>query len=152
MIKKGSRENDPNSGYFTLPGGKLESDEKGLNNPTGRIKSAAREVIEEAGIEIINPILKGVILFDNSERKFDNWKNPDNFTVYIYSAKKYKGKAKKSDEGIPYAVPLNKTPEVPSNPGDKKMYEWLNTGKRFFGVIKHKGKELDESGTWVDYF
>ncbi len=152
MIKKGVRKDDPNSGYFTLPGGKLENDEKGLNYPRGRLKSAIRETIDETGIKPIKPILRGVILFDNKERTFSNWPNPDNFYVYIYYAKKYKGKAEKSDEGIPFSVPLSKVASVKSNPGDKKMYEWLKDGRNFIGVIKHKGDELDEEGTFVDYF
>ena len=152
MIKKNVRENDPNSGYFTLPGGKLENSEKGLINSRGRLESVVREAKEEAGIDLINPVLKGVILFDNEGRIFDNWKNPDNFIVYIFSAKKYKGKICKSDEGIPYRIPLNKVDTVPSNPGDKKMYEWLKDGRNFFGVIKHKGNEIDEEGTMVDFY
>jgi len=31
------------------------------------------------------------------------------------------------------------------------MYEWLKEGKRFFGVIKHKGNEIDEKGSWVNW-
>ncbi len=152
VIKKDTRKDDPNSGYFTLPGGKLENNEKGLKNPGGRLKCAIREIKEETGIEIIKPILRGIILFDNQGRTFPNWPNPDNFLVYIYSAKKYKGKAEKTDEGIPYSVPLNKVHELPSNPGDKKMYEWLKTKRNFFGVIKHKGNEIDEEVTMVDFF
>lgn len=152
MIKKGIRENDPNSGYFTLPGGKLEDDEKGLNNQRGRLDCARRETFDETGIEPVKPVLRGVILFDNQGRTFNNWKNPDDFLVYIYSARRYKGKAKKSDEGIPFGISLNKVNEVPSNPGDKKMYEWLKDGRNFIGVIKHKGNEIDESGTMVDFF
>ena len=52
---------------------------------------------------------------------FDNWKNPDNFLVYIYSAERYKGKARKSDEGVPCSVSLGRLGNLPSNPGDKKM-------------------------------
>ncbi len=152
MIEKNIREDDPNSGYFTLPGGKLEDNEKGLNYPKGRLESSIRETIDETGVVPINPILRGVILFDNKERTFPNWPNPDNFLVYIFIATKFKGKPKKSDEGRPRTVPLDKVNEVPSNPGDKKMYEWLKDGRTFIGVIKHKGKELDESGTFVDYF
>jgi len=74
------------------------------------------------------------------------------FYVYIYSATKFRGEPKRSDEGIPFSVPEDKVKEVPSNPGDKKMYEWLEDGKGFIGVIKHKGNDLDESGTFVDYF
>lgn len=152
MLKKGSRKGDPNSGYFTLPGGKLEKSEMGINCPEGRLESAIREVREETGIEVKDATLRGVILFDNAGRDFDNWKNPSNFTVYIYAAKKYSGKAKESDEGVPYSVPLDKAGELPSNPGDKMMYKWLRTGKPFFGVIKHMGKELDEDGTFVNFY
>ncbi len=111
-----------------------------------------RETIDETGIEPIKPVLIGVILFDNKGRTFPNWPNPDNFLVYIFSATKFKGNARKSDEGIPHPIPLNKVNEVPSNPGDKKMYEWLKDGRNFMGVIKHKGNEIDEEGTFVDYF
>jgi len=152
MLKKYERKDDPNSGYFTLPGGKLEKYEKGLDNSQGRLKSCVRETIDETGIKPLGLVLRGVILFDNEGRTFSNWPNPDNFYVYIYSATKFRGEPKRSDEGIPYSVPLAKVKEVPSNPGDKKMYEWLEDGRDFIGVIKHKGNDLDEEGTFVDYF
>jgi len=152
MLKKYERKDDPNSGYFTLPGGKLEDYEKGLNNPDGRLKSCVRETKDETGIKPIKPLLRGIILFDNEGRIFPNWPNPDNFYVYIYSATKFKGRVKRSDEGIPFSVPEEKVKEVPSNPGDKKMYEWLDDGRYFIGVIKHEGNEIDEAGTFVDYF
>jgi ADP-ribose pyrophosphatase YjhB (NUDIX family) len=152
MIEKVSRKNDPNSGYITLPGGKLKEDEKGLNNSEGRLKSVLRETEEEVGIKPVNPVLRGIIFFDNKDRTFDNWKNPDNFLVYIFYAENYRGKVRKSDEGKPRTVSLDKVGEVPSNPGDEKMYEWLKDGRNFFGVIKHKGNEIDEKGTWVDFY
>jgi 8-oxo-dGTP pyrophosphatase MutT (NUDIX family) len=152
MIKKVVRENDPNSGYFTLPGGKIKFEEKGLNNIFGRRESAIRETLEETGIRMLNPVLQGIILFDNSQRTFSDWKNPDNFLVYIYSSKKFSGKIKASDEGVPYSVPLEKLEEVPSNSGDKLMYGWLKDGRKFFGVIYHKGNEVDEVNSWVDFY
>jgi 8-oxo-dGTP diphosphatase len=152
MIKKNKRENDPNSGYFAPPGGKLEPYEKGLKNPKGRLESAIREIKEEVGITMLNPILRGTILFDNKDRAFDNWPNPDNFEVSIFSATKYSGELKESDEGIPVWTPEKIIPSLPKNPGDKLMYEWLKDGRNFRGVIKHKGNEIDEEGCWVDWF
>jgi len=32
------------------------------------------------------------------------------------------------------------------------MYKWLKDGRNFFGVIKHKGNEIDEEGTWIDFY
>jgi 8-oxo-dGTP diphosphatase len=152
MLKKVERENDPNSGYYTLPGGKLEPYEKGLDNLEGRTKSVIREIWDETGVTLINPVLRGVILFDNKDRIFDNWPNPDNFFVQIYSATDYTGELKESDEGIPFWIPsLKEIESLPKNPGDKKVYEWLKNGRNFVGVIKHKENEIDEEGTWVDY-
>ncbi len=152
MVEKNLRKGDPNSGYFTLPGGKLKDEERGLRSLKGRLESAVRETEEETGIRPINPVLRGVILFDNTERVFKNWKNPDNFLVYIFSATNYEGNAKRSEEGTPRTVPLDKIGEVPSNQGDVKMYEWLKDGRNFMGVIAHKKDVLDEENTWVDYF
>lgn len=158
MIQKGKRENDPNSGYYTFPGGKLEDFEKGLVYPMGRLESAVREPKEETtgvrnlGIIVKNPVLRGVILFDNQGRTFTDWKNPTDFLVYIYAVTRFQGEAEISNEGIPHWVPLDRLSELPSNPGDKVMYQWLGDGRRFVGVIKHNGNEIDEAGTFVDYF
>jgi ADP-ribose pyrophosphatase YjhB (NUDIX family) len=160
MIKKDKRENDPNSGCFTLPGGKLEPYEKGLYNPEGRLESSMREDKDEAGIKPLNQVLRGTILFDNKDRIFQDWKNHEDFLVYIYYSiwtRKYEGELKKSDEGIPCWVPPKILPSLPKNKGDRLMYEWLmhdnfKKGKNFFGVIKHKDNEIDEEGSWVDWF
>jgi 8-oxo-dGTP diphosphatase len=151
MLNKYERENDPNSGYYAIPGGKLESYEKGLNNIEGRLKSGIRETQDETGLTLLNPLLKGVILFDNKDRIFDNWPNADNFYVYIYSAIEYSGELKASDEGIPCWIPEKDISLFPQNPGDKLMYKWIQDGRNFIGVIKHKGKEIDEEGSWVEW-
>lgn len=152
MIKKFERKNDPNSGYYTLPGGKLEDYEKGTN-AIGRLEAAVRELKEETGLMLTNPSQRGVILFDNDGRTFDNWKNPQDFLVYIFGSFSYTGELKKeTGEGIPLWVAEKDIPNLPKNPGDAKMYEWLNNPRYFVGVIKHKGKELDEQNTFVDYF
>lgn len=151
MIEKFKRKDDPNSDFFTLPGGKLEDSEK--MNSLGRLESAIRETEEETGLRLINPGLRGIILFDNSERIFKDWKNPEDFLVYIFSAKKHKGKLKKkTEEGIPLWIDENFIDSLPKNEGDEKIYEWLRDPRYFMGTIKHKGEELDEQRTFVDYF
>ena len=155
MIMKNERENDPNSGLFALPGGNLKDWEKGSRSPLGRLESAVRETQEETGLTLIDPVFRGVVLFDNFERIFDNWpdKKKDNFLVYMFDATKYTGKLKsETEEGMPLWVYRGFIDRIPKNAGDKKMYEWLNDGRNFVGVIKHKGMVLDEQGTFVDYF
>jgi len=152
MIKKFERENDPNSGFYTLPGGNLESDEKG-GNLLGRLESVIRETKEETGITLINSKLCGTILFDNSERVFSNWKNPNDFFVCFFSSKYYTGELKKqSKEGIPLWVPETEMFSLPQNDGDKKVYQWLKSPRFFSGVIYHRGIDLDEEKTFVDFY
>ena len=149
MIKKEIRKDDPNSGFYALPGGKLKSTERSNH---GRLKSVLRETEEETGIVMLEPIFRGAILFDNKDRIFDNWPNAQDFLVYYFSSEKYVGNLKeRTDEGIPGWI-LNKSlHKLPMNPGDKKIYEWLDKYSSFFGVIKHKGRELDEKNTFVDW-
>ena len=153
MIDKTDRPKDPNSGLFTLPGGKLEDWEIGTNDQ-GRLESAVRETEDETGLTLINPILRGVILFDNEGRVFDNWENPQNYQVYIFSAEKCRGELKEegTEEGVPKWVDESLMGLVPKNAGDERMYKWLKDGRSFSGVIRHIIKEIDERGTMVDYF
>jgi 8-oxo-dGTP pyrophosphatase MutT (NUDIX family) len=153
MMKKGDRKGDPNSGKYAIPGGHLEKDEIGMDNHFGRQLASIRETKEETGLRLISPIYRGLILFHNFEREFDNWPNPTDFLVYIYSANKYTGElCKEKDNEFPLWVDEKEIPSLPKNLGDELIYEWLNMGKFFTGVIKHKGKVLDEAGTFVDYF
>lgn len=152
MVKKTEREGDPNSQYCTFPGGKLEPSERGLGHPSGRLESSVRETSDETGITLINPTLRGVILFDNKDRTFPNWPNPDNFYVYIYSATDYRGELRESSEGVPFWTSWDEIESFPKNPGDNYMYEWIKDGRNFIGVIKHKGNDVDKDGTWVDFF
>lgn len=157
MLRKGIREGDPNSGYCTLPGGNLEAYEKGLKSPRGRLESAIRETKDETGIELIKPVLRGTILFDNEGRLFPDLKKRDNFYVYMYYTAKGEGELKGSEEGKPFwAHSWEEIDSLPKNSGDKLMYEWLRDknfqkGMFFSGVIKHMGYEIDEEGSWVEW-
>lgn len=150
MIRKFADRQEPNSGLYTLPGGKM--DEIEARSREGRLESAIREVEEEAGISMIDPIPRGEIFFNNEGRIFDNWKNSKDYYVYVFSASEYEGDLKKEDrEGILEWIPKEEIPSLPKNEGDKKIYEWLESERYFRGTIKHEGKEIDEDGTTVEY-
>ncbi len=151
MMKKGIRKNNPNSGNYAPSGGNLEDHERGLN-PAGRLEAAIRETREETGLTVLDPVWRGIILFHNFEREFPNWPNPEDFLVYVFSATKYSGKlGKGKKKEIPLWIPEKEIPYLPQNPGDRKIYEWLKDGRFFAGIIKHKGKEIDDFGTHVDF-
>lgn len=154
MIKKGEREDDPNSGFYTPPGGKLEEREMGLDNTQGRLEAAVREVEEEAGLTPYHLTLRGEILFDNFERIFSRWKRPSDYKVYIYSCsqKVESPKKRKSGEGVPVWVKKSDIPLLPKNPGDDLMYKWLDDGRPFSGVIKCRGKKVDVAHSWVNFY
>lgn len=157
MVKKSQKKGDPNSGLYTLPGGKLEPEEKGLRSVEGRLEATIRETKQETGITLVTPKQIGIILFDNEGRIFNNWPNAPNYLVYIFSATNYRGQLidKGDERETPLWVPEYEIPELPKNPGDTKMYEWIKNSRNlfgFFGVIRHKGREIDEENTWVDFF
>ena len=151
MLQKPKRENDPNSEMFTIPGGKLKPNE--ALDPDGILKSCYREVKEETGLYVLEPRFAGTVLFDNSEKIFRRWKNPEDYYVFIFTANNFNGNLiEESDEGIPQWIRENDINNLPKNAGDMRLYEWIRSRRRFAGVIKHKGIELDEEGTFVEYF
>ena|SRR3990172_4684505 len=151
MMKKGTRENDPNSTYNTAPGGKIELYEMGFN-PVGRLEAVVREIKQETGLILLNPIWRGVVLFDNENRIFPGNKRMDNYTVYAFYADMFKGKMKKgTEEGIPCLVDTKDISNLPQNPGDPLMYEWIKDGRFFVGVIKYDAESVNEAETWVDF-
>lgn len=156
MVEKYERPEDPNSEFYTLPGGKLEDYEKG-GNQEGRLESAIRETLDETGIEILEANLIGIVTFNNFERNFKNYKNPPNFEVYIFETQDFRdSELRPSDEGIPRWTEKSEIKNLPKNAGDEKLYEWIeiykSQKKKFFvGVIKHIGNEIDEKETWVDF-
>lgn len=152
MLNKDIRPDDPNSGYFTLPGGKLEYFEKGIDIPNGRLERAIREVPEETGIAIVKTKLRGTVLFDNYEREFPDWPNPKDYLVNVCSANAFTFQLKDGGEGAPLWVPKSNIKNLPKHSGDDLIYDWLDEGRNFMGVIKHKGMEVDPKGTWVDFF
>ena len=155
MVRKPSKKRDPNSGLCTLPGGKLEDPEKGLNSLKGRLEAAVRETQQETGLRIFEPVVRGVILFDNKERTFDRWENPPDYLVHVVLSTSCIGHLVEKGDGeeTPFWVHEYDIPRLPKNAGDGMIYEWIRwSQKPFFGVIKHKGRVLDEQGTFVDYF
>ena len=153
MVKKSEGGRDPNAGCNTLPGGKLEAHEKG-GNPKGRLERAVLECQQETGLTPINPKLRGIILFDNKERNFRSFSNSIDYMVYVFVSTEYTGTmVEKGDGGeLPFLAPKTEIPKLHKNAGDNKIYEWLKDGRTFMGIIKHHGEEIDELGTFVEYF
>ncbi len=76
--------NDNKKDFYDIPGGKIE------NGETGE-QTAIREFMEEAGIEIFNPLYAGNLIIEYDDRIFD---------MKIFLASQYNGNPKKNLENI----------------------------------------------------
>ena len=85
-----------------------------------------REVKEESGLNIIDPILKGIITFP----KFDTI---DNWMVFLYYCNNYTGELIISNEGILKWIDNNKLFALNLWEGDKIFIKWLKN-KPFFSA------------------
>ena len=87
---------DPNWPGICFPGGHIEPGES-------FVKSVIREVWEETGLTIENPLLCGTKQFPT--------RNGERYVVFFYKANRYHGELKSSDEGEVFWIPredLNK--------------------------------------------
>lgn len=77
---------------LTFPGGHVESGES-------FVESVIREVWEETGLTIENPILCGIKQFQTE--------NDERYVVLFYKADRFSGALKSSDEGEVFWIPRN---------------------------------------------
>ncbi len=145
-IKKGTRKNDVNSESTVPPGGKIEEGETPL-------ECVKREILQESGLELINPEYIGTVLFDNTEREFKDIKNPPNFVVYVFRATEYTGELHNgTEEGRPIWLEDSELEKLAQHEGDKLVQEAVNSGKKFFVKVYHVGKKLDLERSQITYF
>ena len=85
----------------TFPGGHVEPGEAFTD-------SVIREVYEETGLTIEDPILCGVKQFMT--------RNRERYVVFLYRADRFTGELKSSDEGEVFWIPRKTLPEYPIVP------------------------------------
>jgi mutator protein MutT len=116
-------------GKWNGPGGKIRPEETPM-------EGVIREVQEETGLTVLDPILNGLIDFYFGDKSKPDW------TTYIFLVTKFKGKLKPSEEG---ELRWFKIDEIPY----EKMWQddeyWLPA---FIEGKKVKGKFwFNENGT-----
>ena len=89
---------------------KLDPDFRGLTFPGGHVEpgeaftdSVIREVREETGLTIEDPVLCGVKQFQT--------KSDARYVVLFYRANKFSGEIRSSDEGLVYWLPRSELPK-----------------------------------------
>lgn len=120
------KEKDVNFGYHIGIGGKV------LENETLE-QCIRREFVEETGLVIHDPVLKGLITFENN--------NDNEWQVYIYAATSYTGTLRESNEGKLTWVDNDKISQLSLSQGDKIFLPHVFQQGYFHGTIKYKVEE-----------
>ena len=129
MLHRVKKQNDMHQGKWNGLGGKLIDGE----SPEQCVK---REVLEESGLSIEHPSLKGIITFPKFD-KIDDW------IVFVFTSNKFSGSLIDSDEGVLKWIPNNKLMELNLWEGDKIFMKWLNNRPFFSAIFRYKDKKLN---------
>lgn len=136
MLHRVKKQNDIHEGKWNGLGGKFDPGE----TPE---ECVAREVLEESGLIISDPILKGFLTFP----AFDG---DEDWYVFVYIATEFSGDLIVSPEGnlewIDDADVLN----LPLWEGDQIFFEWMTTHRYFSGKFTYAadGRLLESHGTF----
>lgn len=94
-----------------------------------------REALEETGLTLINPTLRGIVTFVS-----DTW---DTEYMFLYTCTEFEGALTDCDEGVLEWVPKEKVPDLPIWEGDKIFFRLLNENAPFFSLkLKYEGDTL----------
>lgn len=119
MLHRDKKPGDVHKGKWNGLGGKLEAGE----SPD---ECVVREVREEAGLELADPRLRGVLTFP-AFAKGEDW------VVFVYTATRFSGSLGDCPEGTLEWIADAKVPELNLWEGDRLFLPWLD-GTRFFSA------------------
>ena len=119
MLHRVKKEDDMHQGKWNGLGGKFEPGE----SPE---ECVIREIREECGLTLKNPILKGIMTFPQFSKGEDWW-------AFIFIAREFEGSLKESSEGDLEWIDNDKLFDLDLWDGDKIFIEWLKK-KGFFSA------------------
>lgn len=129
MVHRVKKKNDIHKGKYNGLGGKLEKNETPYD-------CVIREVFEESGLKIKNPVLRGILTFPDFDGK-NNW------IVFVYIADKFSGRIIKSNEGVLKWVDIKNVLKLNLWEGDRYFLRYLfNTDDFFYGNFTYRKDKL----------
>jgi 8-oxo-dGTP diphosphatase len=131
MLHRVKKENDYHKGKWNGLGGKFEAGE----SPE---ECAKREILEESGLVVENPLLKGIITFP----MFDNIKD---WYGFVFTSDKFTGELIHSNEGNLEWIDNDKLTDLNLWDGDKIFIPWLFQDRFFSAKFNY------EKGLFKDY-
>ncbi|MGD9487279.1 MAG: NUDIX domain-containing protein [Calditrichaceae bacterium] len=128
MLHRIKKDNDIHEGKWNGLGGKLEPGE----TPE---ECVIREVKEESGLDIISPVLKGVLTFPEFS-KSEDW------YVFLFVADKFTGKLMESNEGHLQWIDNKMIKDLPLWEGDHLFLDWLERDRFFSAKFVYRDDQL----------
>lgn len=122
MLHRVKKEKDMNRDKWIGVGGGIEQGETPL-------ECVIREVYEETGLTLENPIFRGVVNF----RDEINGENYDE-KMYVYTCQDFSGELRDCDEGVLEWVPIDEVVRLPIWEGDKVFLKLLRDGSPTFEI------------------
>jgi 8-oxo-dGTP diphosphatase len=131
MVHRIKKKNDMHAGKWNGLGGKLEPGE----TPE---ECAVREILEESGLKVINPILKGVLTFPA-------FSNDEDWYAFVFVAHEFEGQLIDSPEGDLKWVDNSELLDLNLWDGDRIFLPWLERPGFF------SGKFIYENGRFIEH-
>jgi 8-oxo-dGTP diphosphatase len=132
MLERSKQETAGQSGNWNGLGGKFKPSE----TPEECVR---REVREESGLAIQHPALVGILTFPA-------FKNEEDWYVYVFVARRFKGRMRESREGRLEWFDDRKMTKLDLWEGDKYFLKWIEQGRFFSGkFIYRHGKYIKHS-------
>lgn len=128
MLHRVKKPDDMHAGRWNGLGGKLEAGE----TPE---ECAVREVLEESGLRIVHPRLRGMIVFPKFSKGVD-W-----FT-FIFVAEEFTGELIDSTEGVLGWIENDRLLDLNLWPGDRIFLRWLDEAGFFSAKFVYAAGEL----------
>lgn len=128
MLHRVKKENDLNHDKWIGIGGKFEDGE----SPE---ECMCREALEETGLTLLNPVLRGIVTFVSNE-----W---DTEYMFLYTCTEFEGSLSECDEGVLEWVAKDKICELPIWEGDQIFFRLLRENAPFFSLkLQYEGDDL----------
>lgn len=128
MLHRVKKKDDMHQGKWNGLGGKFEPGE----SPE---ECVIREIREECGLTLRNPILKGIMTFPQFSKGEDWW-------AFIFIAREFEGSLKESSEGDLEWIDNDKLFDLDLWDGDKIFIEWLKKKGFFSAKFVYKDGKL----------
>lgn len=128
MIHRVKKENDMHQGKWNGLGGKLEAGE----TPE---ECVTREVLEESGLTVREPALKGFLTFPG-------FANDEDWYAFVFVAREFEGELTDSQEGFLDWIDDSELPNLNLWEGDHIFLPWLEKPGFFSGKFVYQNGEL----------